>query len=97
VDRRSDASHERALREPQGVVETRGAVLYSESASLPTVTIDLAGKHVVFGRVLEGEELVKLIEGKGSSSGKTSAEITIADSGELPMEEGGAAAAAEEA
>lgn len=41
----------------------------------------LDGKHVVFGEVLEGVELVKLIESKGSQSGKTSAVITIADSG----------------
>jgi peptidylprolyl isomerase len=45
----------------------------------------LDGKHVVFGKVLEGMELVKTIEGKGSASGKPSAEITISVSGELPL------------
>mmetsp|Transcript_1323 Transcript_1323/g.1779 ORF Transcript_1323/g.1779 Transcript_1323/m.1779 type:complete len:220 (-) Transcript_1323:338-997(-) len=45
----------------------------------------LDGKHVVFGKVLEGEDLVKLIEGKGSRSGRTSATVVIADSGELEM------------
>ena len=43
----------------------------------------LDGRHVVFGRVLEGEDMVKTIEGVGSSSGKTSAKVTIIDSGEL--------------
>merc|ERR1719436_1715538 len=43
----------------------------------------LDGKHVVFGKVLEGMDVVKKIEAKGSQSGKTSAEILIADSGEL--------------
>ena len=52
----------------------------------------LDGKHVVFGAVLEGQELVKLIEAKGSSSGKTSAEVSIKASGELPVEAEAAAA-----
>jgi cyclophilin family peptidyl-prolyl cis-trans isomerase len=43
----------------------------------------LDGKHVVFGKVLEGMDIVKLIESKGSSSGKTAVEIVIDDSGEL--------------
>ena len=43
----------------------------------------LDGKHVVFGEVTEGSDLVKLIEGKGSSSGSTKSKITIADSGQL--------------
>ncbi len=44
----------------------------------------LDGKHVVFGRVLEGMDLVKKIETYGSSpSGKTKAKIVISDSGEL--------------
>ena len=47
----------------------------------------LDGKHVVFGRVLEGQELVKEIESKGSNGGQTSAEILITDSGELPVGE----------
>jgi len=46
----------------------------------------LDGKHVVFGKVLEGYDLVQLIEGKGSKSGKTSATVVIADSGELPLD-----------
>ncbi|KAL7480093.1 hypothetical protein ACHAW6_005798 [Cyclotella cf. meneghiniana] len=46
----------------------------------------LDGRHVVFGKVLEGEDLVKRIESQGSNSGTTKTKITIADSGELKME-----------
>lgn len=46
----------------------------------------LDGKHVVFGAVAEGMDLVKLIEGHGSRSGTPDTTITIADSGELPIE-----------
>ncbi|MFJ7910231.1 peptidylprolyl isomerase [Kitasatospora sp. NPDC096204] len=45
------------------------------------VTDWLDGKHVVFGEVVEGMDLVKKIEGLGSQSGRTSAKITIAKSG----------------
>lgn len=43
----------------------------------------LDGKHVVFGKVVEGLDVVKKVEGYGSQSGKTSAKITVADSGQL--------------
>jgi len=43
----------------------------------------LDGKHVVFGQVVEGLDVVKKMEGYGSQSGKTKAKIVIADSGEL--------------
>lgn len=43
----------------------------------------LDGKHVVFGSVVEGMDVVKTIEGVGSQSGKTSAKVTIADCGQL--------------
>ncbi|KUO11593.1 peptidylprolyl isomerase [Streptomyces sp. DSM 15324] len=45
------------------------------------VTSWLDGKHVVFGEVVEGMDVVKTIEGLGSDSGRTSAKITIAASG----------------
>ena len=41
----------------------------------------LDGKHVVFGEVVEGQELVKTIEGKGSRSGTPSAKVVITESG----------------
>ena len=58
-------------------------VTSSPSSALPP----LLPNQVVFGRIIDGMDLVKLIESKGTSGGKTSVEISIADSGELPMEE----------
>merc|ERR1719482_1950453 len=45
----------------------------------------LDGKHVVFGKVIEGMDIVKAVEAVGSQSGKTSKEVKIVDSGELEM------------
>jgi peptidylprolyl isomerase len=41
------------------------------------------GKHVVFGKVVEGMGVVKAIEQVGSDSGRTRVEVKIADSGQL--------------
>ncbi|ROI69454.1 Peptidyl-prolyl cis-trans isomerase, partial [Anabarilius grahami] len=43
----------------------------------------LDGKHVVFGQVVEGLDVIKKVEGYGSSGGKTSAKIVIANCGQL--------------
>ena len=43
----------------------------------------LDGRHVVFGEVIEGENVVKALEAIGSQSGKTSKVAKITDSGEL--------------
>jgi len=52
----------------------------------------LDGKHVVFGKVLEGMDLVSKIEALGSGSGAPSKVIKIADSGEIKEETAPAAA-----
>merc|ERR1712083_93268 len=43
----------------------------------------LDGKHVVFGSVTEGMDVVKKIESVGSQSGKTSQPVMVADCGQL--------------
>ena len=43
----------------------------------------LDGKHVVFGAVTDGMDVVKKIEAVGSQSGKTSKPVVIADCGQL--------------
>ncbi|XP_063237619.1 peptidyl-prolyl cis-trans isomerase [Bacillus rossius redtenbacheri] len=43
----------------------------------------LDNRHVVFGQVVEGMDVVKKIESFGSQSGKTSKRIVVADSGQL--------------
>ena len=43
----------------------------------------LDGKHVVFGEVTDGLDIVKKIESFGSGSGATSKKIVIEESGQL--------------
>ena len=43
----------------------------------------LDGKHVVFGKVTEGLNIVKAVEAVGSQSGKTSQRVVIANCGQL--------------
>ncbi|EMF02209.1 peptidyl-prolyl cis-trans isomerase [Streptomyces mobaraensis NBRC 13819 = DSM 40847] len=45
------------------------------------VTPWLDGKHVVFGEVVEGQDLVKQIEALGSHSGALKADVVIKESG----------------
>jgi len=49
--------------------------------TVPTPWLD--GKHVVFGEVTEGSDLVKSIEARGSGSGQTRGKIVIEDCGQL--------------
>jgi peptidylprolyl isomerase len=53
----------------------------------PTPWLD--GKHVVFGRVVEGMEVVRAIEEKGTRAGTPQCVCVIADCGELVRENGG--------
>jgi peptidylprolyl isomerase len=45
------------------------------------ITPCLDGKHVVFGEVAAGYDIIKTIEVLGSQSGKTSQKVTIDQSG----------------
>ena len=47
------------------------------------VTSWLDGKHVVFGKVTDGMKVITAMEAVGSRSGTTSAEVVIADCGEV--------------
>jgi peptidylprolyl isomerase len=47
----------------------------------------LDGKHVVFGRVIEGMDIVKKVEAVGSGRGTPSSEVKLVDTGELTTEQ----------
>eukprot|EP00959_Pyramimonas_sp_CCMP1952_P242950 5078344-Pyramimonas_sp.AAC.1 len=49
--------------------------------TVPTPWLD--GKHVVFGSVTKGMEVVKAVESVGSADGRTSRDVVIADCGQL--------------
>lgn len=58
--------------------------LFSLSIVITTVKTEwLDGRHTVFGRVIEGMDVVKAIEAIGSQSGKPSKEVVITECGQL--------------
>merc|ERR1712063_81546 len=58
---------------------TNGSQFFLCTAKTPW----LDGKHVVFGKVVEGMDVVKKIESQGSDSGKTRVKVVVARSGQL--------------
>jgi peptidylprolyl isomerase len=58
---------------------TNGSQFFLTTVSTPW----LDGKHVVFGSVVEGMDVVAAMEKVGSRSGQTSQPVVIADCGEL--------------
>lgn len=60
--------------------------LHSNGSQFFICTVDtpwLDGAHVVFGKVVDGLDVVDTIEEVGSQSGRTSETVTIKDCGEL--------------
>jgi peptidylprolyl isomerase len=45
----------------------------------------LDGRHVVFGKVISGMDVVYKMEAEGKQSGTPKSKVVIADSGELPL------------
>jgi len=60
---------------------TNGSQFFLTTARTP----HLDGKHVVFGKVLSGKEVVRAIEGVGSGSGKTAQPVLISNCGEVEV------------
>ncbi len=58
---------------------TNGSQFFLTTVATPW----LDGKHVVFGSVVEGMDVVSTIEKVGSRSGQTSEPVVIADCGQL--------------
>jgi cyclophilin family peptidyl-prolyl cis-trans isomerase len=60
-------------------VNTNGSQFFLTTAETPW----LDGKHVVFGSVTNGLEVVKAIERLGSQTGRTSQKVEIVDCGQI--------------
>ena len=58
---------------------TNGSQFFLCTADTP----HLDGRHVVFGQVVSGYDVVKKIEAVGSGSGRTSAKVVVSDCGKV--------------
>jgi peptidylprolyl isomerase len=58
---------------------TNGSQFFITTVATPW----LDGKHVVFGKVVDGMDVVRAMEAAGSRDGATSKDVVVADCGEL--------------
>ena len=58
---------------------TNGSQFFITTAPTP----HLDGNHVVFGKLVEGQDVLAKMEGTGTNSGQTTADVCIADCGEI--------------
>ncbi len=58
---------------------TNGSQFFITTVACPW----LDGKHVVFGKVVEGQNVVNAIEACGSASGTPKSNVVISDCGEV--------------
>jgi cyclophilin family peptidyl-prolyl cis-trans isomerase len=72
--------------EGKGILSMANAGPNTNGSQFFICTVDtpwLDGKHCVFGKVLDGLDVVDKIEAVGSRSGDTSARVIVKASGEL--------------
>jgi cyclophilin family peptidyl-prolyl cis-trans isomerase len=72
-------------RDPVGACPVHQALsLFSiDQVAFVCVCSQLDGKHVVFGEVVEGMDVVKAVEAKGTAGGNPTSEVTITSSGTI--------------
>ncbi|XP_063712855.1 peptidyl-prolyl cis-trans isomerase-like [Symsagittifera roscoffensis] len=80
-DENFDVKHEKPylLSMANSGPNTNGSQFFITTAA----TTWLDGKHVVFGEVVQGADVVRQMESMGSKSGKPSQNVTVQDCGEI--------------
>jgi peptidylprolyl isomerase len=68
---------------PHGLVSYPSPTIRFNGPKLTENLFDTDEKHVVFGQVVDGMDVVRAIENVGSESGKTRKKVVIVDCGQL--------------